>query len=63
MWITPVLDAVPSNIIHKEYKLEGDVLKWLRDMVNCSLEEFSKTVLDHVEKRHIEIATTEDLQP
>ena|SRR6266581_6117792 len=51
-WIALVIDAVPSNCIHAEYRTEGDVLKRLRDVVSCSLEEFLVTILDHVDKRH-----------
>ena len=51
-WIAPVIDAIPSNDIHTEYRMEGDVLKRLRDVVSCSLEEFLMTISDHVDKRH-----------
>ncbi|KAI9446920.1 hypothetical protein BJY52DRAFT_1193828 [Lactarius psammicola] len=40
------------NDIHTEYRMEGDVLKRLRDVVSCSLEEFLMTISDHVDKRH-----------
>jgi hypothetical protein len=51
-WIAPFIDAVPSNRVHAEhYKLEGDVLKRLRNVTDCSLDEFMVTIMDHVAKR------------
>ena len=45
------MEFLPSNDKHAEYKLEGDVLRWLRNMSDCSLEEFSMMIKHHVEKR------------
>ena len=51
MKIVIVIDAVPSNYAHAEYRLEGDVLRRLHD-VNChDLVEFLATISDHVDKR------------
>jgi hypothetical protein len=40
-----------SNYAHAEYRLEREVLKRLRDITDCSKEEFLTTISDHVEKR------------
>lgn len=49
--VAAVTDAVHSNHVHADYKLEGEVLRRLRDVNGCSLEEFLVTTSDHVEKR------------
>lgn len=48
------MEFLPSNDKHAEYKLEGDVLRRLCNMSDCSLEEFSMTIKHHVEK-HCEL--------
>lgn len=45
------MELLPSNHKHVEYRLEGDVLSRLRNVSDCSLEEFSMTIKHHVEKR------------
>ena len=45
------MEFLPSNHKHVEYKLEGGVLSRLRNVSDCSLEEFSMTIKHHVEKR------------
>ena len=30
-------------------KLEGDVMRWLWNMSDCSMEEFSMTIKNHIE--------------
>src|SRR6266404_4922994 len=50
-WIISVINAIPSNYMHAEYRLEGDVLKRLHDVTNCFMEEFLTTISDHVQKR------------
>ena len=51
MWIVVVIDAVPSNQVHVEYRVEGEVLSRLRDVNGCHLEEFLARILDHVDRR------------
>jgi hypothetical protein len=46
-----VIDAIPSNHKHTEYKLEGDTLRRLRNVSNCSSEEFLTVIQNHVETR------------
>ena len=51
MKIIVVIDTVPSNYAHAEYRLEGEVLRRLRDVNGCCLADFLATILDHVDKR------------
>ena len=46
------MQFLPSTHKHAEYKLKGDVLRRLRNMSDCSAEEFSITIKNHVETRH-----------
>lgn len=50
MWIVVVIDAVPSNQVHIEYRVECEVLSWLRNVNGCHLEEFLARILDHVDR-------------
>ena len=45
------MQFLPSCQKHAEYRLEGDVLRRLRNVSDCSLEEFSTTIKHHVDKR------------
>ena len=45
------MQFLPSKHKHAEYKLEGDVLRRLRNMSDCSMEEFSMTIKNHIETR------------
>jgi hypothetical protein len=49
--IAVVIDAVSRNHMHVDYSLEGEVLRRLRNVKHCTLEEFLATILDHVDKR------------
>jgi hypothetical protein len=46
------MQFLPSTHKHAEYKLKGDVLRRLQNMSDCSAEEFSITIKNHVETRH-----------
>ena len=50
MWIVIVIDTVPSNQVHVEYRLVGEVLSLLHDVNSCLLEEFLVRILDHVDR-------------
>lgn len=52
VWIAVVIDAVPRNHKHVDYRLEGEILRRLRDVNGCSLEEFLTIISDHVGRRH-----------
>lgn len=45
------MQFLPSNDKHVEYKLEGEILRRLRNVSDCNLEEFWRTIKNHVEKR------------
>lgn len=58
VWIAVVINAVSRNHTHTDYRLEGELLRRLRDVKNCPEEEFLRTISDHVDKQHklIELA-------
>ena len=55
LWLTwipkSLIEFLPSNHKHVEYRPEGDVLSRLRNVSDCSLDEFSMTIKHHVEKQ------------
>jgi hypothetical protein len=49
--VAPIIDAVPRNHMHVDYRLEGEVLRRLRNVKHCTSGEFLRTIADHVDKR------------
>ena len=47
-----VIDTVLVNSKHVNYRLEGEVLKQLRDVNRSSLNHFSEIKMNRVKRRH-----------